>query len=467
MAGLFGMKFEDASEGTRLTEAEPGGLDESETATAAIADLAQEDAERVEADAEADDLGERAELAEELHDEVEPVVTEGLGLDTAGMALLLTGMRRVAGRQNKHMVGKDLKMEAISAGVSGRREQTRIQFENIKDTLKQIWATIKAAFKKAWAKVKTWYIKTFDASKKLKSRAEKIRTRAESMSATIDKKSFAFSGSKTLGKNGKIGTAAEVKTGMANLASLADTFLDVQTSDKLDTQADTLVTLLDALTKTDSITVSKVEAVLAGIKTATGITDLTSATNADVETKVITGLGGAVENAYKYSATLPGDKVIIGITGNRPSGTVTVDAELACIRRTRVVFSNTKDKPKEASGSEAKTATTSEIANICDSVIKIADNVFDFKKGWENRDKHQDRLIKDIDDRFRDIAKDIEDDETNSNASKNSRTARSIASAATDFIRRDSSFKATLVSYLMNTSNVALSYCERSIANHK
>ncbi len=32
----------------------------------------------------------------------------------------------------KHLVGRDVKMESISAGVSGRREQTRIQFENLK-----------------------------------------------------------------------------------------------------------------------------------------------------------------------------------------------------------------------------------------------------------------------------------------------------------------------------------------------
>ena len=79
---LFALHLEDASgEGTRLTDAVPGGLDESETATAEIADLRQEEAEIVEADAEADDMGERVELAEELTETVEPVVTEGAGLD--------------------------------------------------------------------------------------------------------------------------------------------------------------------------------------------------------------------------------------------------------------------------------------------------------------------------------------------------------------------------------------------------
>ncbi len=95
---LFALHLEDASEeGTRLTDAVPGGLDESETATAEIADLRQEEAEIVEAEAEAEDTGERVDLAEELTETVEPVVTEGAGLDAASMKLLLTGMRRVAG----------------------------------------------------------------------------------------------------------------------------------------------------------------------------------------------------------------------------------------------------------------------------------------------------------------------------------------------------------------------------------
>ncbi|MDN8872751.1 hypothetical protein Q0M10_14090, partial [Staphylococcus aureus] len=61
---LFALHLEDASEeGTRLNEAELGGLDESETATAEIADLRQEEAEIVEAEAEAEDMGERVDLA--------------------------------------------------------------------------------------------------------------------------------------------------------------------------------------------------------------------------------------------------------------------------------------------------------------------------------------------------------------------------------------------------------------------
>lgn len=450
---LLGFYLEDASEeGTRLTEAELGGLDESETATADIAELRQEEADLVEADAEAEDLGERVDLAEELTETVEPVVTEGAGLDVASMKLLLTGMRRVAGRHGKHLVGRDVKMESINAGVSGRREQTRIQFESLKDTLKSAWEAIKAAFKKAWAKVKTWYIKTFDASKKLKARAEKIRNRAETTNATIDKKTFSFSGAKSIAIDYKAKNAAGFVSGLGNVKSLASNVLNVTKSDQVGGAADTLAELIGEVSKLDE----GISGIQQTVVEKAGVPGL----GAEVSDPAIkASFGDAKEVTTKASATLPGDKIVVNIKGTGASKGDAA-AQIAEIRRTRTVFSNAKDKAKEV-GSEVETLSTSQINNICETVIDLSELVFDFKKGWENRDKDQDKLVKAIDDAFRDISKDTEENQGVS------RHARSLASAATGLLRRDASFKASFIGYVMATSNVALSYCERSLAQHK
>lgn len=456
MKGLLGLHLEDASEeGTRLNEAELGGLDESETVTAEIGELRQEEAEIVEAEAEAEDLGSRIDLAEELTETVEPVVTEGVGLDAASMKLLLTGMRQVAGRHGKHLVGQDVKMEAISAGVSGRREQTSIQFENLKDTLKSAWAAIKAAFKKAWAKVKTWYVKTFDSSKKLKSRAEKIRSRAENTNATIDKKTFSFSAAKSIAVDGKVKDASGFVSAMGTVKTLAENVLSLVKSDQVGKAADALAELIGD----DSA--GNLADKLAGIQTLVVEKAGVAGLGSDVpDAKVKASLGDSKEVSTKASAILPGDKVVVNVKGTGAAkGDVT--ALIAEIRRTRTVFVNAKDKPKEV-GSEVQTLTTSQVANVCETVIDIAETVFDFKKGWENRDSDQDKLIKSIDDAFREISKEKEDD-----TNKTARHARSLAAAATGLLRRDASFKASFVGYVMATSNVALSYCERSLAQHK
>ena len=456
MSGLFALHLEDASgEGTRLTDAKVGGLDESETATAEIAELRQEEAEIVEADAEAEDMGERVDLAEELTETVEPVVTEGAGLDVASMKLLLTGMRRVAGPHGKHLVGRDVKMESINAGVSGRREQTRIQFESLKDTLKSAWEAIKAAFKKAWAKVKTWYIKTFDASKKLKARAEKIRSRAENSSATIDKKNFSFSGAKSIAVDGKVKDGAAFVTALGQVESLASKILDTVKTDQVGNVAEKLA---DAIGEVDEARLGTVfSTIQTEIKDKAGIAGLTGTVS---DAKVKASFGETSEVDLAASGELPGGKIIVNIIGKvgseRNSSTL-----LASLRRTRTVFTNAKDKPKEVAG-EVVTLTTSQIGKVCDTVVDIAEKIFDFKKGWENRDKDQEKTIKTIDDAFREVSKDNDE-----NSSTSQRYARGLASAATGLLRRDASFKASFVGYAMATSNVALSYCERSLAQHK
>lgn len=452
---LFGFKMENA-EGRNPGEdgeVEAGGLDESETATAAITEVQQEDAEVAEAEAEAEDLDGRVELAEELHDSVEPVVTEGLGLDRAGMALLLAGMKRVAGKNYKHLVGKDVKMEAIDAGLSGRREQTSIQFESLKDTLKSAWEAIKAAFRKAWAKIKTTYIKTFDASKKLKARAVKVRDRAEGSSGTIDKKTFSFSGAKTLAVGGKKLEGGDLKSALGALEKIIDDNLDTVKSDSVGGVAEELADTLGDVD--DSKFDTAINTLYGKVIEKCKIKGL----GGDVsDPKVKASLGESSEVTLAASAELPGGKLIVNVTGK--GGSSDTAERIAGIRRTRTTMVNAKDKPKEVS-SEASTLSNSQVAGLCDEVIKIADNIFDFKKGWENRDRDQEKTIKAIDASFKDFTNDKDQGD------KAKRSARAIAAAATGILRRDSSFKSALISYSLNVCNVTLSYCEGSLSQHK
>lgn len=454
MANLF-LKLEDASEEQRLGDDLPaGGLDESETATAEIADLRAEEAEVVEAEREADDLDDRVELAEDVAEEVEPVVTEGKGLDKAGMAIALAALRRIAGKQAKHLVGKNIRMEAIDAGASGRAEQTKIVFEDLKDTLKSAWAAIKAAFKKAWAKIKTWYIKTFDASKKLKKRAESIRTKAENSSSTIDKKTFSFSGAKSLAVDGSLKDGGKVVTGVGAIKTLAEKILNKVESDAVGNVADDLA---EALGEVDESKLgAALERIYADVVGKAGVRGLGSKA---LDSKVAASLGDSKEIRITVSDELPGGKVVANVTG---VGGSDVSGKIAQIRRTRAVFVNAKDKQKEVA-SEVGTLTTSQVGTLCDHVIDIADQIFDFKKGWENRDRDQEKLIKAIDDAFKDVTKENNDDVTTAGR----RNARGLASAATGLLRRDSSFKSSFVGYAMSTCNVALSYAEGSLRQHK
>ena len=458
MASFF-LHMEDASEEGRVAgELPAGGLDESETATAEIADLRAEEAEVVEAEREADDLDDRVELAEDVAEEVEPVVTEGKGLDKAGMAIALAALRRIAGKQAKHLVGKNIRMEAIDAGASGRAEQTKIVFEDLKDTLKSAWAAIKAAFKKAWAKIKTWYIKTFDASKKLKKRAENIRTKAENTSATIDKKTFSFSGAKSIYTGAKL-QPGELNTALAAAKNLADKYLDTVKSDDVGNKATELGTLLGEVGKDEAAINSAISAIYEKVINVQDPANLNS--DNVVESKVKDSFGANNEVNVKTSVELPGARAVAYVKGTAGKN-ADINSKIAAVRRTRLTMTNTKDKPKEITG-DVTTASTSQVSTLCDHVIEIAELIFDFKKGWENRDRDQEKLIKAIDDAFKDVSSEKDENVT----SPIRRHARGLASAATGLLRRDSAFKASFVGYLMTTCNVALSYAEGSLRQHK
>lgn len=457
MGNLFNVHMEDNSDDLQ----DDVTLDESETSTAATSEVLAEGGEVSAADAEAEDLGERVELAEDVTEEVEAsldgVKTEGLGLDRVGMSLALSSLRRIAGKQYKHVVGQNINMESIGAGRSGRQEQTRIVLEDLKDTLKAAWEAIKNAFKKAWAKIKTWYIKTFDASKKLKARATKIRDRANSSSSTIDEKTFKFASAKAIAVDGGLKDTGAFTKALGRVETLSGKFLDLVQSSKVDEAADGFVDLFEKVGDADPNVTAVIDKLTKAytFDTATGV----------VDSKVLNGFGTDAEVTKTTSAVLPGDKAIVNLVGKYDTVNRTGADRIAAARRTRITFANTKDKPKEVSGESTKTLNNSEIAKICDSVIEIAENIFDFKKGWENRDRSQEKLIKEIDTKMKDVAKENED-EDNSNTA-NARLARSLAGAATDIVRRDSSFKAAFVSYAMNVSGVALSYCEASFKHHK
>lgn len=454
MTHLF-FHLEDANGDAGLDDRAPGTLDESETATAEIADLRQEEADIVEAEGEAERLEDDVETAEDLTEIVEPVVTEGRGLDKAGISILLTGMRAIAGRNYAHIVGKNIRMEAIDSGASGRAEQTKIVFEDLKDTLKSAWEAIKAAFKKAWAKIKTWYVKTFDSSKKLKKRAENIRTKAENTNATIDKKTFSFSGAKSLATDGSLKDGGKLVTGLGTIKKLAGDILNTVHSDKVGTTAEKIADKLGEVNEAgldSALTTIYQEAhdhaALKGLSGSVG------------DSKVAASLGDSKEVQLLASSELPGGKLIVAVKGKSTS--TGIADRIAAVRRTRTVFVNSKDKPKEVA-TEVGTLTTSQVGNLCDVVIEIADYIFDFKKGWENRDRDQDKLIKAIDDAFKDVSKENNDDVT----SAGRRNARGLASAATGLLRRDSAFKSTFVGYALSTCNLALSYAEGSLRQHK
>lgn len=125
--------------------------------------------------------------------EVQEVVQEAYhkgGLSKEALHLLTKTMSGI--------VGKRYAAQAVPAHESyeryDKREVTRVALEGIKETLKQFWGAIKGQVTKFWNTTKQWWIKTFDGSKKIISRAKALDERANNLSGTPTEKNFEMSG---------------------------------------------------------------------------------------------------------------------------------------------------------------------------------------------------------------------------------------------------------------------------------
>lgn len=430
--------------------------DESETASAAIAEVAAEDGEVADAATEGDDLEEKAEQTEEVAQQVE-VAAESNGLDPQASALLHLAFKNITG---KSWADKKLpKHESFNGMKSERIEATQLALEGIKETLKQFWEAIKAQFKKFWAKIKTWYIKTFDASKKLSARAKKLQERAEGTAGTIENKTFSFGSAKAIAIDGKARDANAATGGLKALYEVVSSVLEVRKAEDYDNMVEKAATSFKGIAEADENSAGK-EVASKVIEFYTKALNGPSAGTKVTEADYIKLYGDAKEVDVSRGAALPGDRCVVVV---KPTGGATTQLDgIRAIRTARVVMGNTKAKPRDIEATQdVQTLTTTQISKMCDDVVEISEKVFNFKKAWERRDGAQDKIIKEIDSAIKNVEgnKDV-----NGEVARN---ARSLANALVGTLRRQSAFESTLVSYSLQTCGVFLSYGERSLAQHK
>lgn len=449
------LKFEDGSdvgfpEGVLITEG-----DEGESVAAAIAEATQEEA-GVEEESrvmdqfinDGDDMGEVVEAVEEAPK------TEHAGLTPVNARLLAKVMNHIAGKS--YTASKMPKMEHFDSRANAR-EGTQFVMEGVKDSLRGFWQALKAQFQKLWAKVKTWYIKTFSSAKKIAERAKTIRDRAEGAAGTIDKKSFQFGQVKILAINGKLKTASEFETALNVVAKIVEEVNDTPTDSQLDKLADAL----DGYKPGKVGHSTAIEAIATTYNGFNSVLDGTNVGKLD-DSKVIDSLGGGDKGDAEIvaSVVLPGDKHLVRLTARSKDDINKV------LRMTRITFVNTKDKPKEVSGdAEAVTLNNAQIAKLCDTINSSAGDIVDFESKWQKVDKAQETVLRKIDELMRDGVQETKDDENATSGDE--RELRTIASNATQFVRRSGSLQSVINDYALNVYAATLNWCEGSMRNFK
>ena len=424
---------------------------------AEVQGLAQEAADAEEG---AQKLDDEAEKTEELAENVEADVAAENILDPTAAKFLRLAFKNIVGA--KYADKKLPATESWSGTRSQAKENTRIALEGIKDTLKSFWEAIKAQFKKVYNKVKSWIVKTFSAARKLKDRAEALQKRANDTVGTIEEKSFSFGQTKAIAVDGKYNDAGAVLGGLAKVKDAVNTSISVLKKGNVDDAIEVAThsiknsfTGSGASRGTSFDGHAKLSSAIAGHKK--GMSTVPSSVGD--QKKYIEQYGDAAEIDVNGTFGLPGGKALIVVT---PKGSAAdLEGQVKAYKAFRVALANDKYNPREISEGDVKTLTTSQIDKVCDDVIDIAENIYDYEKNWKEREKVVEKVQKEVDDLVKEFEQ--EDDAKD----KEQRVFRNFLNAQMGLMRREINFSGNLCSYSLTTGNAFLNYAERSLGQHK
>lgn len=424
-------------------------------AIAEVDEVAQEAADEV---ATAEQLDGEQEQAEELAETVEAEVAQEGALDPTAARLLHLSFKNIVGRT--HASRKLPATESWAGTRAAARESTRMALEGIKETLKQFWEAVKAQFKKAYAKIKDWAIKTFSAAKKLKDRAEKLQSKANGTTGSIEEKSFSFGQAKSIAVDGKFSDAGQVTSALTKVRGIIDSSITELKKDKVDDEIESLTnTLKGAFSGSGKDrSLANFDALSTAVKkTVSGAGAVPSSVGDVKKYKDQFGDEGEVEVTGVFG--LPGGKAIVSVVAKNAASDI--EGAVKVLRLGRLQFASDRYNPRDVSEGDVKTLTTSQVDKVCDDVIEIAETVFGFEKNWKEADRVVDKVQKEVDDIVKEF--DQEDDAD----SRNQRHFRNFANGALAALRRHNQFKAALCGYGLTTGNAFLNYAERSLAQHK
>ncbi len=429
-----------------------------------------------------DDIEERnATTIKILEDTVN--ATESKDLTDRELKILSTSLKAITGE-------KFIKSVAQESG-DNRPSNRSIALEGFKETLKKFWNYIKEQVKKFWNLMKRWWLRTFDISKRAKSRAEKLMDKADNEYGTSVESEIHFREIKKLAINGRINDNIAMLKGIRDLEEVVFEFVNPQTTDRFNDTAEALsdktIEMINGVkTLADEIISKRGENAQLGrnelslrtvdLNTFTEIVERCFArTDSDLVDMHDFGMDKADKYLKQYSDNdkaifrhskyLPGDKWVLCVrpaTKKELGHTVELTETIDALRRSRLVVAPCLYTDKQYDPDPAvKVLNTSTISRGCESIVKICEYVNEYRKAFERRDKFKERMIKDIDQAVNDVS-----EESNGAYSECDRLIRSFANAITGLLRRRTDFETSLCAYSMSTSVAFLNYSELSLKQY-
>lgn len=457
-------------------------LSGEDSVEAEVIEVQEADQQVAETDAAIEDTITDAESMESIYYAMEGFRrTGGMSKDVAFMAQV--GLDNVLARY-PHLSLRDIGQPSLeSFGSAGSRlSRTTASMEGIRQMLSDFWAMIMKQINKLTAYIRNWYLKVLDAAPRLKKRAEAIAEKAGNVSGTIENKKIDVGVLRELSFAGKPVAKAQLIKSLEVFKDGIDTALSPKSADGYETA---MTELLDILEKAvDGKLDSERDAAVAQ-KAAVTNPDGSIKTPA-VDAKAAVSYKQALEKALKVttdkfgtfeskagddkrwndkltptlSPELLGNKCVVKVELTTPANAGLKD--IASGYYVKMDNKNPKQKSLDSTGS-FETLSTGDVETVAKTVADICEQIMVYKKAWEGREKQQKRMDSEVKKAISQSEKSGDDGEGKTTAKQ----VRECGDAIQKAWRNGVQFESQLINFGIKTGRAALTYCERSLNEHK
>ena len=455
----------------------------TETPEAAIIEVDEASDAVEETEDKIEDLEGDAEALENIYLAMEGFKRNGgMSKDVALMAQI--GIENIISKYPTLSLRKVGQPSIESFGSSGGRlSSTVVSCEGIRQLLSDFWAMIMKQVNKLTAYIRNWYLKVLDAAPRLKKRAEAISQKAGNTVGAIDQKKIDISVLKDLSLAGKAIQPGALATQLGVLKDACAAVLAAKTADAYETGMNAYMDLMEkAVEGKLGAEAVGAKAAVTEVKDANGnVTTAGSAAIPAQDAKSVeqalaaliktteTGLGTFAENNVQDSSKRFPNGVTVTGTPEIIGNTIIIKKIGASAAQIKNYASNTGfaldkanlKKTVEASG-QFDTMTTSQVSTVADIVAEICSQIMDYKKSWEGREKQQKRMDGEVKKAIASSEKSTEE-----NSTTIAKQVRECGGAVKDIWAKGVQFESNVINFAIKTSRSALTYCERSLSEHK
>lgn len=421
-------------------------IDTSETVESEMLEAAPELEVAAEADSETDTLLDSAESLESFIEAAQAAGKNGGWSQGEAKAIQLGIAATLRPIQLSTLSTSMVSVESFGGDKNLGRT---VSVENaITDVLKQIWQAIKNGINKLVTYIRTWYLKTLDATSRLKKRAEAVKEKAGTRTGSPEEKKIKLSLKKGLNISKKNPTPAEITASLNTINDVAKAVLSAKQSDDYATGLDKVAEGIDEIVEGKNITKATTEFV-------TGSKDF-----------VIGSISGDLDGAgtrlptrtkVKRSNELLGGKCFVRSEQEHKAGGENV-GEVA-----RIEVMDFANKKTEVDGSgEFETLTPGNVISFCEHIITGCDIIIDYKGAWDKHEKATKSFISKMDGIVKKTGKSGDDKEKAAAAN-----ARAYARIGSDKAKAGINSSAAVINYATAAFRNVLAYSTSSLSQYK